>query len=153
MNFIEFLHIAYWNIFDWAKLNKLTCLIYSKSCIYQILNVFCISINFFAIIKNWLMNQVVNKIYKSISKMESSSLTNSFNFSTKLLHIFEIWNLSIELIASIKNFFPVVLLKFTTLSNLFAEISLFSWQKKSSTGAISGVYCGKKNHEIFLFIR
>ena len=75
--------------------------------------------------------------------MESSSPIHSFSFDAKCSHILEIATISIDIIESIKTFLPLFFIKSTIPRFLLVDISLFSWPKKSSTGAISGVYCGK----------
>ena len=84
--------------------------------------------------------------------MESSSPINSLSFEVKCDHIFKIAISPIEMIESTKICLPVSLFRFTISCFLLAVIFLFSWQKKSSTGPISGEYWGKYIHDRFACI-
>ena len=92
-------------------------------------------------------------IYGNDFKMVGSSPIDSFNFLKKWFHVFTIVIWSIDLIFSISNDLPDCLFKSIALSVLLHEIDLFNCQKKSSTGANSGEYCGRKRHDHCVSLR
>ena len=85
--------------------------------------------------------------------MESMSPIDCFIFDRKCFHIFKIETLSIDDTTSESASLSDLLFKFNTEFDLLDEISLLSLQKKSSTGANSGVYCVKYIHDQSLSFR
>ena len=70
-------------------------------------------------------------------------LTICFNSDKKCPHILTIVVLSIDLTISSITFLPESFAKFITLDVLLDLICFFRIPKNNSTGASSGVYCGK----------